>query len=146
MQEPRDGDFVAYIEALQRESAARLAQHHIGVVDTQPQDKSTGHFFEDKPRPAVVQDLDQAIGTFIKQNTDGRLVKALVAGVVGAMFLLVWLGDGGALSFLIAVALLAYAVPRLIAAFRAMAPRPASKAVIDQVFGGTGTPPSGSRK
>ena len=31
MQEPQDGDFVAYIEALQRESAARLAKNHINV-------------------------------------------------------------------------------------------------------------------
>ena len=43
MQEPRDGDFVADIDALQRKSAARLAQLHVGAfraLTEQPSNKS----------------------------------------------------------------------------------------------------------
>lgn len=146
MQEPRDGDFVAYIDALQRESAARLAQQHVAVIETTAASKTTGQFFEEKPKPAVVPNLQQAVERFVRRDTDARVVKALVAAVAGAAFLLSWLGNGGFVSFIIALALLAYAVPRLLGAFRALAGQPPDKSAVDQVFGRSDTHPTGTRK
>jgi hypothetical protein len=145
MQEPRDGDFVAYIEALQRESAERLAQHHINVnlaaAAPTGASKSASHFFESaaqaKPAPGAV--VDEAVKRVLRPDVDAGLVKALVAGVFGLVFLLAWFGRGGALSFLIGVILLVYAVPRLLAAFRVLAVRTSNKAAVDQVFGRSGT-------
>ncbi|MGZ8272602.1 MAG: hypothetical protein ACXWUM_01720 [Burkholderiaceae bacterium] len=146
MQEPRDGDFVAYVEALQRESAARLAQQHVGVTETTAASKTTGQFFEEKPRPAVVPSLQQSVERLVRGAPDARVVKALVAGVVGAVFLLVWLGDGGPFSFIVGVVLLAYAVPRLLGAFRAPTQQQSNKSPIDQVFGHSGRNKSGTGK
>jgi fatty acid desaturase len=146
MQEPRDGDFVAYIDALQRESAARLAQQHVAVIETTAASKATGQFFEEKPKPAVAPNLQQAVERFVRRDTDASVVKALVAAVAGAAFLLTWLGNGGFASFIIAIALLAYAVPRLLGAFRALAEPRSSKSAVDQVFGRSGTQPTETRK
>ena len=111
MQEPRDGDFVAYIEALQRESAARLARHQGIAVGTEPGDKASREAFFDPPKPPP---LEQAVERLVRQNTDARLVRALATSVAGAAFLLVWLAGGGVLWLLLGGALLAYGVPRLI--------------------------------
>lgn len=146
MQEPRDGDFVAYIEALQRESAARLAQQHVAVIETNADSKRTGQFFEEKPKPPVVPGLQHAVERFVRRDPDAKVVTALVAGVVGAVFLLTWLGDGGPFAFIVGVALLAYAVPRLLRAFRALSAQPSNKSAIDQVFGRSGTEKTGTGK
>lgn len=146
MQEPRDGDFVAYIEALQRESAARLAQQHVGVTETTAASKITGQFFDEKPKPPATASLPQAVERLVRRDTDANVVKALVAGVVGVVLLLTWLGNGGAFPFIFGVALLVYAVPRLLVALRTLKEEPASKAAIDQVFGRSGTQTTESRK
>jgi hypothetical protein len=147
MQEPRDGDFVAYIEALQRESAARLAQARVHVDDAAPTGQASGHFFEkDKAaRAASPAALQQTVERIVRGDTDAKTVKALVAGVVGAVFLLTWLADGGPFAFILAVALLAYAVPRLLAAFRAGVRPPSNRAAVDQVFGRSGSTTPGTK-
>jgi hypothetical protein len=132
MHEPRDGDFVAYIEALQRESAARLARHQGIAVGTEPGARAPKEAFFDTPKPPP---LEQAVERLVRQNTDARLVRALVAAVVGAAFLLVWLGNGGALWFLLGVALLVYGVPRVIDSVRRIGRDPSNRAAIEQVFG-----------
>jgi hypothetical protein len=145
MQEPRDGDFVAYIDALQRESAARLAQQHVGVIETTAASKTTGQFFEEKAKPAAAPGLQLSVERFVR-DPDARIVKAVVAGVVGALFLLAWLGDGGPFSFIAAIALLAYAVPRLLRAFRGLTAQPANRTAIEEVFGRSGTHKPGTGK
>lgn len=141
MQEPKDGDFVAYVEALQRESAARLLQQHVGVVSaaTAESDAKSGHFFEDKKKTAArVPAINQAVERVLRDG-DRALVKALVAAVIGVVALLLWFARGGALSFLVAVVLLAYALPRLINAFRAITTtQPANRTVVNDIFGKPG--------
>jgi hypothetical protein len=146
MQEPRDGDFVAYIDALQRESAARLAQQHVGVTETTAASKTTGQFFEEKPKPAVMPNLQQTVERLVRHDTGGKVLQALVAGVVGAVFLLAWLGDGGPFSLIVAIALLAYAVPRLLRAFRGLAGERPGTTAIERVFGHSGTQKTGTGK
>ena len=135
MHEPKDGDFVAYIEALQRESAARLGHQHIATHAPSAKDQ----FFPDHKTPDMRKiDVEAAVAHVLSAGGDRELVKAMVAGVFGLAALLVWMGRGGALSFLIAVALLAYAIPRLIAAFRVITQSGSNRTAIDQVFGKSG--------
>jgi hypothetical protein len=134
MLEPKDGDFVAYIDALQRESAARLAQHH-GLVVATPHDAKA-----EAVRPVTT--IDRAFG----KDGQAARVKAVVAAVAGGVFLLNWLGNGGAFSFILAVALLVYAVPRLLAAFRGPPAAVSNKAIVDNVFGRSMPGTTGTKK
>lgn len=147
MLEPKDGDFVAYIDALQRESAARLALQHVNVVDVAfPTKKAQGDTFGDGTAPASSPPAGSVAGRFVRRDRDARVVKAIVAGVVGAVLLLTWLGDGGLVPFFVGIALLGYALPRLLAAFRAAGTGPSNRALIDQAFGRSGTPKTGTGK
>jgi hypothetical protein len=143
MQEPRDGDFVAYIETLQRESAARLAQQHI-VVDLAFGTKGDTTAFQEKAASAGAPAAGQP-AVFTRRDRDSKLVKAIVSGVVGVALLLAWLANGGVFPFIISVALLAYALPRLIRALRET-PTTGNKAMVDLVFGRSGTRTPGKGK
>jgi hypothetical protein len=142
MQEPRDGDFVAYIEALQRESAARLAQQRVHVVQESASREAAGHFFEAKGKTVQPASIEQAVQRFVRRDADAKTVKAVVAGVVGAVFLLTWLGNGSPFAFVLGAALLVYALPRLLAALRGGANKPSNRAAVDAVFGRP-NPPTG---
>ena len=88
-------------------------------------------------------------GALVEQaqlTLDRTVIRAPVAGVVGAMFLLTWLGDGGLFPFIVGIALLGYALPRLLAALRAQGQRATNKALIDQAFGRSGTQSKGTGK
>lgn len=140
MLEPRDGDFVAYIEALQRESAARLAQQRVHIVGESTPREAAGHFFEAKGKAAPPVSIEQAVQRFVRRDADAKTVKAIVAGVVGAVFLLTWLGNGSPFAFVLAAVLFVYAIPRLLAAFRRGAQTPSNRAAVDQVFGRAAPP------
>ena len=142
MQEPKDGDFVAYIETLQRESAARLAQQHI-VVDLAFGTKGDTTAFQEKAAPAGAPAAGQP-APFIRRDRDSKLVKAVVSGVVGVALLLAWLANGGVFPLVAGVALLAYALPRLIGALRGT-PAIGNKAMVD-LFGHSGTRTTGKGK
>jgi len=147
MLEPKDGDFVAYIDALQRESAARLALQHVNVVDVAfPTKKAQGDTFGDTTGAASSPAGGSPSGRFVRRDRDANLLKAIVAGVVGAAFLMNWLGNGGLFTFILGIALLGYALPRLIAALRASGRQPGSKALVDQAIGRSGTQTTGTAK
>ncbi len=139
MQEPKDGDFVAYIEALQRESAVRLAQQHVVVHEPDGAARYASVVFQDNKPVSSPTRGERSIEGALRADTSGRLAKALVATVAGALFLLHWLGKGGPLSFIAGVALLAYGAPRLAHGFRALNAPATSKARIEQVFGRSAT-------
>jgi hypothetical protein len=147
MLEPKGGDFVAYIDALQRESAARLALQHVNVVDVAfPTKKAQGSTFGDKAEPAVPTGAGPAAARSMRRDGDAKFVRAVVAGVIGAVLLLTWLGDGGLFPFIVGFALLGYALPRLLAAFRAHGRQLTNKALVDHAFGRSGTHTPGSGK
>ena len=144
MQEPKDGDFVAYIEALQRESAARLAQQHVAVhEDGSP--KYVAAFPDGKAASAPVR-IEQSIERVIRADSDGQLVKGLVASIAGAILLLNWLGNGGPLFLVGGIVLIGYGAPRLFRAFRTLSAANTSRERIEQVFGRSGTEPRGTKK
>lgn len=140
MQEPRNGDFVAYIETLQRESAARLARPHGPVLDGGEQGGRAGHFFEQKGEPAKPVAIEQAPKPLTRRDADAKAVKAIVAGVVGAVVLMTALGSGSPFAFALAAILLLFAVPRLLAVFKGRAQPPANRAAVEQVFGRSAPP------
>ena len=147
MLEPKGGDFVAYIDALQRESAARLALQHVNVVDVAfPTKKAQGSTFGDGTGPASAPAAGSIPGRLVRRDRDATVVRSIVAGVVGAMFLLTWLGSGGLFPLIVGLALLAYALPRLLAAFRGPGRQSINRALIDQAFGRSGTPTPGPGK
>lgn len=147
MLEPKGGDFVAYIDALQRESAARLALQHVNVVDVAfPTKKAQGSTFGDGTGPASAPAAGSIPGRLVRRDRDATIVKAIVAGVIGAVFLLTWLGNGGLFPVIVGIALLAYALPRLLAALRAQGRQSTNKALIDQAFGRSGTQAPGTGK
>jgi hypothetical protein len=147
MLEPKDGDFVAYIDALQRESAARLALQHVNVVDVAfPTKKAQGDTFGDGTGPAAAPAAGSIRGRFVRRDRDANLVKAIVAGTIGSVLLMTWLGDGGVFPLIVGIVLLAYALPRLLAAVRARGTRQTNRALIDQAFGRSGTPTTGTGK
>jgi hypothetical protein len=132
--EPRDGDFVAYLEALQRESAARLARP-AAAAETAATAKAGDPFFERAPKDVQRNPIEQAVDRIVRGEADAALVKSLVAAVVGLVFLLAWLGNGGLLSLLIAAALFAYAVPRLVRTLRVLTRATDNRNAIEEVFG-----------
>ncbi|MGE5160238.1 MAG: hypothetical protein ACM3O5_01915 [Betaproteobacteria bacterium] len=147
MLEPKNGDFVAYIDALERESAARLKLQHVNVVDVAfPTKKAQGDTFGEGTAPASAPATGSAAGRFVRRDRDANFVKAVVAGVIGAILLLTWLGDGGLFPLIVGIALFGYALPRLLAALRATEARPGNRAMIDQAFGRSGTPKPGAGK
>jgi len=147
MLEPKDGDFVAYIDALQRESAARLALQHVNVVDVAfPTKKAQGSTFGGNAEPAAPPSAGSVPARSMRRDRDANVVKAVVAAVVGAVFLLTWLGDGSLFPFIVGIALLGYALPRLLTALRAQGQQTSNKALIDQAFGRSGTKTTGTEK
>jgi hypothetical protein len=144
MQEPKDGDFVAYIEALQRESAARLARERgVGAAAFSPAAPAAQ---PERVPVATTAPAPARIAPRLYRRDRAKLIKPLFAVFVGAAFLLSWLGDGGPFAFIIGIGLLAWAIPRVIAAVNAAHAAPPSKAVVDHVFGRSATPTRGTRK
>ena len=114
-QEPPDGDFVAYLEAIERRQLAALRVQHMlpapGAV-AQPD-------APDADRPAARQAEADALRER-QTGTPGAAAAALPAGIVvvliiGAVLVLSGLfGDGGPFLFIIGVALLIHAIRRLL--------------------------------
>ncbi len=115
-QEPPDGDFVAYIDELQRQSAARMsaaadrpmaeaAPHRIAVAPTAASHPAVS--------PVLNRQQAEELLTRLAQVTPGRRAGG-IALIFGVVLLLVWLTTGaGALPFLIGIALVAWGAARL---------------------------------
>lgn len=137
-QEPRDGDFVAYIDQLQRESAARIhAQSQVGMIETAghglPQGAARpGAAPKSMPHPAArvesaatgsnhgspaldAREAQELLARLASSRPAAHFVSGAVAAAVGALLLLLYslIGSGGVLPLLIAIGLLWWAVPRL---------------------------------
>jgi hypothetical protein len=131
MKEPTDGDFVAYLEELQRESAERLAKQQ-GAT---PASTAGASMFPEANKRADEVSARALIDRFLRNDGDARLVRPLAASVAGTVALLVWLGRGGLFWFVIALIALLYGLPRVIAALRGFDGRPSKRATVDSVFG-----------
>jgi hypothetical protein len=115
--EPKDGDFIAYIEDLQKQQAARLvANAHQTGTGTTPAGKATQSDgpFEPRAKPtaaeaqrAARQRLRQAAPPF------ARLLGAALPALIGLLIGLHWLVAGsGPVQLVIAVFLLIFGARR----------------------------------
>jgi hypothetical protein len=149
-QEPRDGDFVAYIEQLQRESAARIhAQSQVRMVElpanapprtgaprpaqlppsgSVPAGQATrrGSMSGDESPPLLDRrQAEEMLARLARSGASSHNASAGIALAIGAVLLLTWFAfDTGALPFLIGLGLTLWAVSRL----RRAARQPASTA------------------
>jgi hypothetical protein len=121
-QEPPNGDFVAYLEVLERQSAARiLARSQVPMAELPHAQgrAAAGRFSEAATeKTAPVLDRQQAKELLARLTKTGRAssqaTPAAIAFVVGLVLLLFWfIADGGVVPFLIGIGLIAWSVSRL---------------------------------
>ncbi len=120
--EPKDGDFIAYIEQLQKESAARLlgAHHAVNQLDKSPAKgaaQADSHFFAGR-KPADLRsaaELQAAVARVAAPIALGPLIIPALPLAVGVLLMLYWLliGSGPAV-FLLAVGLIIWGVKRVL--------------------------------
>ena len=125
-QEPRDGDFVAYIERLQRESAARLSRQSAPVpIDTSPHAattpvarKSAAEQFANSAATELSKvQVEQLMTRLSASRPVARAIGGVIALIVGVFLFLIWLvADRSGLWVVIAVALTLWGFSRLRAA------------------------------
>lgn len=137
--EPRNGDFVAYLEQLQRESAARLLVQaksqmtQLPAGPARPDHASPGAATTAMPRLAA----DELLSRLASPRASAALIGPALGVVIGAVLLLHWLTTGSTLlTLLIGIGLVIWAVRRLRrAAIERAAPRATSQTLVSQVFG-----------
>jgi hypothetical protein len=149
-QEPPDGDFVAYIAALEKESAARMhAKSDVPMVDLAGEGRPRGGNRSVSESSATKA---PATGMTSAPVIDRRQAEALVARlahgspgttgavvglIVGIFLLLAWLAsDSGGLPFLLGLGLVLWAITRLrrLRSERRDAPE-SRRALVAKVFG-----------
>ncbi|HVE90526.1 MAG TPA: hypothetical protein VNA44_12590 [Burkholderiaceae bacterium] len=97
-QEPKDGDFIAYIEQLQKESAARLltsTQHQVTQLEKTPLAgaNKADHFFPGR-KPADLRSAAQLQATLAQVVAAPSLINLFASALpilVGALLALYWL-------------------------------------------------------
>ncbi len=127
-EEPPNGDFVAYLEAIERRQLAEMSRPH--ALAHPPPD--TGAATTQSRGAARAPAGTRSGGTAGPPSTASLLM--LIAGALALASAL--FGDGGIIAFVIGVALLWHPVRRIIGALRAAAvtaPRP--RQAVDAVFG-----------
>ena len=142
-QEPPNGDFVAYIEALQRESAARIhLKSQVPMVDT----AASGHgptaprstASHDASEPVLNrQQAEELLARLTHSGRRPQAAQAVIALVVGLVLLFFWfVADGGVVPLLIGLGFVAWSVSRLRSLGRQAAePGRQARAQIAQLFG-----------
>lgn len=142
-QEPPNGDFVAYIEALQRESAARIhVKSQIPMVDTAapghgPTSPSSSASHNASEPVLNRQQAEELLARLTRSGRPPRAAQAVIALVVGLVLLFFWfVGDGGVVPLLIGIGFVAWSVSRLRSVGRqAVEPGRQARAQIAQLFG-----------
>lgn len=142
-QEPPNGDFVAYIEALQRESAARIhVKSQIPMVDTAapghgPTSPSSSASHDAREPVLNRQQAEELLARLTRSGRPPRAAQAVIALVVGLVLLFFWfVGDGGVVPLLIGLGFVAWSVSRLRSLGRqAVEPGRQTRAQIAQLFG-----------
>ncbi|HQR22573.1 MAG TPA: hypothetical protein PLE54_13625 [Burkholderiaceae bacterium] len=140
--EPPDGDFVAYVEALQRESAARIfAQAHRPLHES-PLERMPGAASPVAggigAQPVLNRQQAEELMTRLARDGYGApAVKAALGLMAGLVLLLFWFfNGGGALTFLIGIGLVAWSISRLRGRRRdTEAPGQRERARIARLFG-----------
>ncbi len=144
-QEPKDGDFIAYIEQLQRESAARLlasTQHLVTQLDKAPASgatKAADHFFAGR-KPADLRSAAQMQATLAQVVAVPSLIGLFASALpilIGALLALYWLvASASFLPLLIGIVLIVWGARQFERARRRISQQPSkqTQALVSKVF------------
>lgn len=141
--EPKDGDFIALIEQLQKESAARLSGGGQQVITQlekkQESNKGGSHFFAGR-KPADMRSAAEVQAAFAQvadRASFSKLFGAALAIVIGALLAFYWLIASASLALLVVAAVMILWGARSIQrAWRRFSPRQNKQArvIVTKVF------------
>ena len=142
--EPKDGDFIAYIEQLQKESAARLlgsTQHLVTQLDKTPAGgaNKSDHFFPGR-KPADLRSaaqLQAALAQIVAVPSLAGLFASMLPILIGVFLTLYWLvASASFIPLLIGIALIAWGTRLFERARRRVAQQPnkQTQALVSKVF------------
>jgi predicted lipid-binding transport protein (Tim44 family) len=136
--EPRDGDFVAYVEELQRESAARLQIQSTSAL-VQPAERPArtgrGAGLAMESTPLTRPHVDQLLSRLASQRATAHLLGPVIGLLVGLALFFKGAVFGGLPSIFIGFALAVWSTQRLTRALRARAPGASAQTVVSEFFG-----------
>jgi hypothetical protein len=134
--EPAHGDFVVYLEMLERRQLARLVRAQ--AMHSVTPSAALSHGGGKTPAgPSTAAELDRLMGHLESAKSKiGRFgTGQIVAAIVGAFLVLITLaGEGNVVTFVIGIVLLWSPVNRLLRLFRELDPR-TDRTLIDNRFG-----------
>ena len=150
-QEPKNGDFIAYIEQLQKESAARLlgSTHHLVTQldkNLPAGGNKSDHFFAGR-KPADLRSAAQLQATLaqvVAVPSIGALFRSAVPILIGALLALYWLvASISIVTLAIGIALIFWGVRMFRQALRQLTPPESKQAqtLVSKVFTAP-TPPA----
>jgi hypothetical protein len=119
-QEPPDGDFVAYLEAIERRQLEALRVQHMlpspgATMAGSAEEPDAEHPARSRAEADAPRGRQQSKTSGTAASTAGLPAGIVVALIAGTVLLLSGLfGEGGPFLFMIGVALLVYAVRRLL--------------------------------
>ena len=142
-QEPKDGDFIAYIEQLQKESAARLlasSQHLVTQLDKTPAGgtNKADHFFAGR-KPADMRtaaQLQATLAQVIAVPSLAGLFASILPILIGALLALYWMvASASFLPLFIGIILIVWGARQFERARRKIAQQPAPQTqAISKIF------------
>lgn len=140
--EPKDGDFIAYIEQLQKESAARLlasTQHLVTQLDKKPAAgaNKADHFFAGR-KPADLrsaEELRSSVAQVAGQLSPSHVFASAILIATGVVLTLYWLIASTSIALLlIGGALIFWGVRRFTGALKKLSAPKANQALVSKVF------------
>ena len=140
--EPKDGDFIAYIEQLQKESAARLlgSNHHlITQLDKKSPTagKGDGHFFAGR-KPADLRSAGQlraSVAQVAAQVSPSQVFASAILIATGVVLALYWLFASTSIApLVIGTVLIFWGVRRFSRALKKLLPQQGNQALVSKVF------------
>lgn len=145
--EPKNGDFIAYIEQLQKESAARLlsgSQHLVTQIENAPPGgvNKSEHFFAGR-KPADLRSAAQLQATLAQVVAVPSLVglfASMLPILIGAFLALYWLVAAASIvPLVIGIMLIAWGVRLFERARRRISQQPnkQTQALVSKVFAST---------
>lgn len=132
--EPRNGDFVAYVEELQQASAARVLSSSPPAGIGHPQvGNSTSKDAE--PTPLRRLEADVLVSRLASRRATASPLGPAIGVLIGIVVFLHGAVTGGVLTLLIGFGLIFWAARRLARAFRASAHHEPARTLVSEFFG-----------
>ena len=140
--EAKDGDFIAYIEQLQKQSAARLlasTQHLVTQLDKKPSASANNadHFFAGR-KPADLRtagELRASVAQVAAQLSPSQVFASAILIAIGVLLALYWLIASTSIAhLLIGTALIFWGLRRFSRALKKLSSQQQNQAAVAKVF------------